>query len=255
MTWSKRGRSALVGTPGSSHLNRARHRTGSVIIRVVGQKLRVAVYAQGLTISWMVLEGAVAIAAGLAARSVALTAFGVDSLIELAASAAVLVVLLRRGSRPIYVDQAAAARVVGLALYGLIAYILAASVLALLVGVQPSRSAIGVAVTAVSIPVMAGLWRWRLRLAGELDAAALRADAACSVVCIYLAAVALVGLILNQLLRWWWADSVAALGLIWWIAGEAREAWRASSLVDRSPCCCPTGGPHPCPQRGCPCAI
>jgi divalent metal cation (Fe/Co/Zn/Cd) transporter len=215
--------------------------------------LRLARMAQGLTIGWMVIEGGVAIGAGFAARSVVLTAFGVDSLIELAASAVVLIELLRRETRQVPVDQAAASRLVGLALYGLIAYILLASAAGLLLGVQPSRSPVGVAITAVSIPVMAGLWRWRLHLAQELNDPALRADASCSVVCLYLAGVALAGLLLNQLVGWWWADSVAALGLIWWIRNEAREAWQAPGRVDSTPCCCPPNGPHPCTLPGCPC--
>jgi divalent metal cation (Fe/Co/Zn/Cd) transporter len=72
------------------------------------------------------------------------------------------------------------------------------------------------------------LWRWRLVLANRLGSPALRADAACSLVCAYMSATLLVGLLLNSLLGWWWADSLAALGMSWWIRGEAAEALEAA---------------------------
>jgi len=76
--------------------------------------------------------------------------------------------------------------------------------------------------------VMTPLWLWRRRLAAALDSPSLRGDAACSLVCIYMAATLLVGLLLNSLFGWWWADSLAALAMIWWIRGEAREALEAA---------------------------
>lgn len=76
---------------------------------------------------------------------------------------------------------------------------------------------------------MAGLWRWRLDLSERLGSPALRGDAACSVVCLYLAGATLAGLALNALLGLWWADSLAGLALVWWIRGEAREALEAAA--------------------------
>jgi len=76
---------------------------------------------------------------------------------------------------------------------------------------------------------MAVLWRWRLHLAERLGSPALRGDAACSVVCLYLAGATLVGLVLNSLFGFWWADSLAGLALIWWIRGEAQEAVEAGA--------------------------
>jgi len=75
---------------------------------------------------------------------------------------------------------------------------------------------------------MSLLWSWRLALAGRLHSPALRADAACSLVCISMSAVLLGGLLLNSLLGSWWADRLAALAMIWWIRGEAREALEAA---------------------------
>ncbi|HEV3234176.1 MAG TPA: cation transporter, partial [Candidatus Dormibacteraeota bacterium] len=71
-------------------------------------------------------------------------------------------------------------------------------------------------------------WRWRLALSRRIHSAALRADAACSAVCLYMAATLLVGLVLNRLFGWWWADPIAGLAMIWWIRNEANEALEAA---------------------------
>ena len=179
--------------------------------------------AQSLTLAWMVVEGGLAIGAGVAARSVALTAFGADSLVELASSAVVLVALYRGTG---HADRRAA-RFVGVGLWLLVAYVVVTALATLVLQVRPDPSPLGVGVTATALAVMAVLWRWRLRLAEELGSAALRGDAACSAVCLYLSATTLAGLLLNAALGWWWADPLAALALTWWIAGEAREALAA----------------------------
>jgi divalent metal cation (Fe/Co/Zn/Cd) transporter len=193
-----------------------------------GRLLAAARLAQSLTVGWMVIEGTVAIIAGIGARSIALTAFGFDSGIELFSSAVVLHRLLERsGSEErgsLTQRERRASRLVGYALYALIAYIVLSAAAGLLLRLQPERSPVGVGLTALSLGVMAVLWRWRIGLAAGLGSPALRGDAACSMVCIYMAAVALAGLLLNQLFGVWWADPLAALALIWWIRGEAREA-------------------------------
>jgi hypothetical protein len=123
-----------------------------------------------------------------------------------------------------------ASRLVGWALYGLIAYILASSILSLALGGRAESSSVGVALAVAALIVMPLLWRWRLGLAARLDSPALCADAACSLVCIYMSATLLGGLLLNRLLGWWWADSLAALVMIWWIHGEAAEALEAARV-------------------------
>lgn len=193
--------------------------------------LAAARLAQGLTVSWMLVEGGAAVAAGIAARSIALTAFGVDSAIEVFSSVVVLHRLLRRtaleerGSAT--AGERRASRWAGYALYGLILYIVLAAAAGLRFRARPDPSAPGIVLTTVSVLFMTGLWRWRLRLADRLGSPALRADAACSMVCLYLAAVTLVGLLLNQLYGLWWADALAGLALVWWIRGEAAEAVEA----------------------------
>jgi divalent metal cation (Fe/Co/Zn/Cd) transporter len=187
--------------------------------------------AQLLTITWMVVEGLVAVVAGVAAHSVALTAFGTDSAIEVFTAAVVLHQLMRRselGADLLDAGERRASRLVGIALYAVAAYIAVTSAVTLLAGVHPEPSTPGVVLACASVLIMPVLWRWRLGLSERLHSAALRADAACSAVCLYMAVTLLVGLALNRLFGWWWADTVAALAMTWWIVGEAREALEAA---------------------------
>ena len=194
--------------------------------------IRRARVAEGLTIAWMVVELVVALAAGIAARSVALTTFGVDSGIELFTALVVMRQLVLHTDRATDEEldrrERQAARLAGWALYALVVYIVVSSAWSLASAARPESSAAGVALAAAALLVMPVLWRWRLGLAARLASPALRADAACSLVCIYLSATLLAGLLLNRLLGWWWADPLAALAMIWWIRGEAAEALEAA---------------------------
>lgn len=194
--------------------------------------IRQARLAESLTIAWMVVELSVAVAAGIAAHSGALVAFGVDSGIELFTALVVLRQLLLHTERATddQLDrrERQASHLVGWALYGLIAYIVASSAVSLALGGRAESSTAGLALAVAALMVMPLLWRWRLGLAERLDSPALRADAACSLVCVYMSATLLGGLLLNRLLGWWWADSLAALAMIWWIRGEANEAIEAA---------------------------
>jgi divalent metal cation (Fe/Co/Zn/Cd) transporter len=180
----------------------------------------------------MVVELVVALWAGIAARSVALTTFGVDSGIELFTAAVVLRLFMlhteRATAEELDARERQASRLVGWGLYGLIAYILVTSVWSLASGSRPESSPVGIALAVAALIIMPLLWHWRLSLARGLESPALHADAACSLVCIYMSAVLLAGLLLNDLFGWWWADPVAALAMIWWIRGEAREALEAA---------------------------
>ena len=179
------------------------------------------------TIGYNVLEGLVAIVAGLLAGSVALTGFGVDSVIEVT-SGVLLWWRLRAelGSAPLGpAVEGRAARGAGLLLLLLSAYILADSARHLLTAARPEASVIGMALTALSLVVMPLLARAKLRTAAALDSRALRADAHETIVCAWLSATTLVGLALNALLGWWWADPVAALAMVPLIVREGLEAW------------------------------
>jgi divalent metal cation (Fe/Co/Zn/Cd) transporter len=191
--------------------------------------VRQARVAEILVIAWMAVELVVALTAGIAARSVALTAFGVDSGIEVFTALVVLRQLLlhtdRATAEELDARERQASRLVG---WGLIVYILASSGWSLLTGSQPASSVPGMVLAVAALLVMTPLWRWRRRLADALDSPSLRGDAACSLVCIYMAVTLLAGLLLNSLFGWWWADPVAGLAMICWIRGEAREALEAA---------------------------
>lgn len=199
--------------------------------------IRQARFAEALTLAWMAVELVVALWAGIAARSVALTTFGVDSGIELFTAAVVLRLFVlhteRATEEELDARERQASRLVGWSLYGLIAYILVTSIWSLASGSRPESSHVGIALAIAALVIMPLLWRWRLSLARRLDSPALRADAACSLVCIYMSAVLLAGLLLNSLFGWWWADPVAALAMIWWIRGEAREALEGARTARR----------------------
>jgi divalent metal cation (Fe/Co/Zn/Cd) transporter len=202
----------------------------SSTVQIAPADVQQAKLAQTLTIAWMVVEGAVAIGSGVAARSVALTAFGADSVIEVFTAVVVLrqLRLSSQADEELREGERRASRLVGYGLYGVAAYILLSSAWSLLTGNHPEPSPLGIALACASVVIMPGLWRWRLRLSDRMHSAALRADAACSAVCLYMAVTLLAGLALNQLFGWWWADPVAGLAMIWWIRGEANEALEAA---------------------------
>ena len=198
-----------------------------------GMLVRRALVLEAATLAWMVVEAAVAIGAGVAARSVALTTFGLDSLIELA-SAGVLVWRLRvefgsgDGER-VAIAERRATRLAGGGLLLLCVYVLATSALSLLSNTHAGGSIVGIAVSGAAVLVMPLLGMSKRRLAAGLNSAALRADAAETIACAYLAATTLVGLVLNVVFGWWWADTVAGLLLIVWLVREAREAFEDGS--------------------------
>lgn len=181
----------------------------------------------------MVVEAVVAIGSGIAARSVALTAFGVDSAIEMI-SAALLLWRLRAeaGARDLtrveHVERRATwASAILLALLCL--YVVGSVAYALSARVEPEGSVLGIAISLAALVIMPLLARAKRRTAGRLESAALRADAAGSLTCAYLAGATLGGLALNALLGWWWADYVAAAALLCWLVGETREVFEAAS--------------------------
>jgi len=183
---------------------------------------------EGVTVGYNALEGVIAIAAGLAAGSVALTGFGIDSVIEVT-SGVVLWWRLRAelGSRELGpAVEARAARWAGVLLLTLAVYIVVESGRRLLTGDRPGESVVGIVLTALSLIVMPVVARAKLRLAASLGSRALRADAHETIVCAWLSATTLLGLGLNAVLSWWWADPVAALAMLPLIVREGLEAWR-----------------------------
>ena len=187
---------------------------------------------EAVTVGYNALEGLVAIAAGITARSVALTGFGIDSVIEVT-SGALLWWRLRAelGLAPLGPTvERRAARGAGFLLLALGVYIVTDSAWVLLTGSRPESSLIGIVLTAVSLIVMPLLARAKLRVAAELGSRALRADAHETIVCAWLSATTLIGLGLNAALGWWWADPVAALAMLPLIVREGVEAWRGEAI-------------------------
>ncbi len=193
--------------------------------------LRRGAALEGLTVGYNALEGVVAIAAGLAAGSVALTGFGVDSVIEVT-SGVVLWWRLRAeldAARVGPAVEARAARWAGGLLFALAVYIVAESVRRLLTDDRPGESVVGIVLMVLSLIVMPLLARAKLRLAAGLGSGALRADAHETIVCAWLSATTLLGLGLNAVLGWWWADPVAALAMLPLIVREGVEAWKGEA--------------------------
>lgn len=183
-----------------------------------------------LTVGWNLVEGAIAVTAALAAGSVALLGFGIDSFVE-SVSGSVLVWRLRsetdgrHDEETIERFERRAERLVGFSFFALAAYVAFDAITTLLSQERPEASPVGIALTAVSIGVMLWLARAKRRTAVELGSRALAADAEQTQACWYLSIVVLAGIGANALFGWWWADPVAALGVSLLLVREGREAW------------------------------
>jgi divalent metal cation (Fe/Co/Zn/Cd) transporter len=183
-----------------------------------------------LTVGWNVLEGIIAVVAALAAGSVALLGFGIDSFVE-SASGAVLLWRLRaertaRNHGEIEDLDRTARKLVGLSLFLLAVFVAVDAVWTLWHREKPEPSFVGIALTSVSIGVMWWLARAKRRAARVLGSRALEADSFQTTACFWLSVIVLCGVGLNAALGWWWADPVAAFGMTFFIAREGREAWR-----------------------------
>ena len=195
------------------------------------------------TISYNVVEAAVALAAGAQASSTALIGFGLDSVIEVSSAAAVA----WQFSRPDHeAREKAALRIIALSFFALAAYVSVESVRALVGLAEPRPSIVGIVLAAVSLLVMP-LLSWAQRRAGrELGSRSAVADSQQTLLCSYLSAVLLVGLGLNSLFGWSWADPIAGLVIAAVAVREGLEAWKGRN------CCGPTSlGPDPCGPNPC----
>ena len=177
--------------------------------------IREAFRLEYVTLAWMSLEAVVAIGSGLAAQSLVLVAFGLDSLIELA-SAGVLVwrltVELRHGQKFAEAAEQRAARIGGALLFALAAYVVLAA------GWKLWQRTGG----EFSLP---GLVLSLLSMADALGSRALRTDAVESITCGWLAFVVVAALAAQFATGLWWIDPVASLGIVWFLVREGREAW------------------------------
>src|SRR5215472_14383048 len=167
------------------------------------------------TIAWNTLEGLIGIAAGVAAGSISLVGFGIDSLVEVTSGAT----LLWRMSVDAHVEkrernERLSLRIVGGCFLVLAVYVTYEGVSDLLRKSAPEHSIPGIALACVSLVVMPILSRVKKNIGKALDSAAMNADARQTDFCVYLSAILLTGLGLNAVLGWWWADPIAALIMV-----------------------------------------
>jgi len=196
----------------------------------VNTSLREGRALEYLTISWNAVEAVVSIWAGLLAGSTALIGFGVDSTIE---SGSGLILLWRLQDRSDHADrELLALRLVGVSFLVLAAWVGFEAARSLWLREPPSASYAGIAIAALSLIVMPWLAFRKRRVAATLGSRALHSDSRQTSLCAYLSAILLVGLALNALLGWWWADPVAGLAMVPIIASEGVEALRGD------PCAC-----------------
>lgn len=185
------------------------------------------------SVGYNVVEAVVAIAAGVVAGSVALVGFGLDSTVEVASG---LIVLWQFRHRLPESRERQALRLMALSFFALAAYVTVESLRALLTGHDPSPSSVGIGLAVASLIVMPFL-SWAQRRTGRaLGSNAVVADSTQTLLCTYLSAVLLAGLLLNATVGWSWADPVAGLVIAAVAVREGLEAWRGEG------CCAPVAG-------------
>jgi len=203
---------------------------------VLAKRVRLLVAA---TIGYNVIEAVVAITAGTIASSTALIGFGLDSIIEVSSAAAVAWQFA--GGDP-EAREKRALRIIAVSFFALAAYVTVESVRALVGGADAEHSSVGLALAAVSQAVMPGLSYAQRRAGRELGSRSAVADSKQTLLCTYLSAVLLVGLAVNSLFGWSWADPIAALVIAAVAVKEGREAWRGDSCC-AVPLTAPVTGP------------
>jgi divalent metal cation (Fe/Co/Zn/Cd) transporter len=177
----------------------------------------------GFTITYNVIEAIVAIWAGSMASSAALIGFGLDSIVEVLSAAAVAWQFTRKEPER---WEKATVRTIGIAFFALAAYVIIDAVLTLTGVEEVDHSPLGIGIATLSLLVMPALAWFEFRTGRELGSRSVQADAKQLLLCIYLSGTVLIGLLLNLLFGWMWADSVAALIVAGLAIREGVEAWR-----------------------------
>jgi divalent metal cation (Fe/Co/Zn/Cd) transporter len=201
-----------------------------------------------LSLVWMTMEGTVGVVAGLIAGSVALTGFGLDSAIEGAASIIVIWRFTgeRKGSDA---AERRAQKLVGVSFFLLAPYIASEAILTLASNSHPATSWPGIALAVGSIVLMPLLGRAKASLGAQLGSSATAGEGAQNMLCAYMAAGVLVGLLVNTALGWWWLDPAIGLGIAALAVKEGCEAWAGEVCAD----CAPVGFDRAV-KDGCDCA-
>ena len=194
---------------------------------VLRRRIRIVV---AITITWNVIEAAVALIAGNAASSAALIGFGLDSIVEVLSAAAVAWQFTSPNPES---RERVALRVIAVSFFALATYVSVDAMLSLAGLRDPEHSPVGIAIAALSLAVMPFLSWFERRTGCELGSVTAVADSKQTLICTYLSAALLVGLLLNSLFGWAWADSVAALFIAVFAVREGIEAWKGDA-------CCAT---------------
>jgi divalent metal cation (Fe/Co/Zn/Cd) transporter len=180
------------------------------------------------TIAYNVVEAIVAIAAGTIASSGALIAFGLDSVIEVISAAAVAWQFSRHDPER---WERGTLRVIAIAFFALAAYVIGSSLWTLIGHIEVAHSPLGIAIAALSVVIMPFLSLAERRAGTELGSATAVADSKQTLICTFLSAAVLVGLILNSLFGWWWADPIAGLVIAGFAIREGIEAWQGDACA------------------------
>jgi divalent metal cation (Fe/Co/Zn/Cd) transporter len=178
--------------------------------------------------AWHLVEFAIAVAAGVAAGSVALVGFGIDSVIE-ALAGGVIVWLFSGGRGSSRAAERRAQRLVAASYAVLVVYIAVEATRDLLGAHHPEASWVGIGLAAFTAPTMPLLARAKRNVGRKLSSSATVSEAGQNIICAYLSVALLVGLLANALLGWWWADPVAALVIAAVAAREGVESWHGES--------------------------
>ena len=193
--------------------------------QILSPRIRLIV---SITIGYNLIEAVVAISAGTIAGSGALVAFGLDSTIEVLSAAAVAWQFTRRDPER---WEKPTLRVIAVAFFALAAYVVASSFVTLIARIDVEQSPIGIALTALSVVVMPFLSLAERRAGRELGSATAVAASKQTLICTYLSAAVLSGLVLNASVGWWWADAIAGLVIAIFAVREGLEAWRGDACA------------------------
>lgn len=190
------------------------------------QLARRAQLLAGASVSYNAIEAVIAVAAGTAASSIALVGFGLDSLVEMSSG---LIILWQFHRKMPETRERAALRAIAVAFFALAAYVTFESTRSLLTGDGGQTSRVGIIIATLSLLIMPALSLAQRRTGRQLGSPTVVADSKQTLLCTYLSAVLLVGLLLNATLGWWWADPIVGLVIAALALHEGREAWRGEA--------------------------
>ena len=201
--------------------------TGKAKTLITDPTTRRGIHLEYLTIGWNSLEAIIAIGAGIIAGSISLIGFGLDSVIEVSSGAILLWRLFSGEHR-----EELALKLIGISFLALAAYVAFDAAKSLWFRQTPDKSYVGIGLAALSLIVMPLLASAKRKVASSIKSDAMHADSRQTDICAYLSAILLLGLGLNALLGWWWADPVAGLAMVPIIAKEGIEALNGDTCCD-----------------------